>query len=153
MRHDKESFAGEAVRAARTGKAVGDIVRVLQFSAYSRALGAVPALKSRFDPFTGCFVSRIPRIVALLRFALEAAAEFKAGRPGGGAEFVRMGALRLREELAFTDASAGGLERRLAREREGWTTFFECFAAAESPAGGPVRSAAVDVIQSCRVCR
>ncbi|MBE0713942.1 MAG: hypothetical protein IH583_16330, partial [Candidatus Aminicenantes bacterium] len=30
MRHDEESFAGEAVRAARTGKAVGDIVRVLQ---------------------------------------------------------------------------------------------------------------------------
>jgi hypothetical protein len=153
MRHDKESFAEEAVRAARAGKAVGDIVRVLQFSAYAHALGAVPALKNRFDPFTGCFVSRIPRVVALLRFALEAAAEFKAGSSVAGAEFVRMGALRLREELAFTDASAGGLERRLAREQEGWTTFFESLAAAESLAGGPVRAAAVDVIQSCRVRR
>ncbi len=151
MRHDKESFAEEAVRAARAGKAVGDIVRVLQFSAYARALGAVPALKSRFDPFTGCFVSRIPRVVALLRFALEAAAEFKAGPPDAGAEFVRIGASRLREELAFTDASAGGLERWLAREREGWTTFFESLAAAGSLAGGSVRAAAVDVMQSCRV--
>lgn len=151
MRHDKDSFAGEAVRAARTGKAVGDIVRVLQFSAYARALGGVAALKSRFDPFTGCFVSRIPRAVALLRFALEAAAEFKAGPPEAGTEFVRAGASRLRDELAFTDASTGGLERRLAHEREGWTAFFESLSAAESLSGGACRAAVVDVIQSCRV--
>ena len=136
MRHDKESFAGEAVRAARAGKAVGDIVRVLQFSAYARALGDPAASKSRLDPFTGCFISRIPRVVALLRFALEAAAEFKAGRAEEGTEFVRTGAARLRDELAFTDAASGALERRLAYEREGWDVFFEGLAAAGPPAAG-----------------
>jgi hypothetical protein len=151
MRHDKEAFAGEAIRAARSGKAVGDIVRVLQFSAYARALGDVAALKSRFDPFTGCFVSRIPRVVALLRFALVAAAEFREGRPEAGVEFVRSGASRLSDELAFTNASTGGLERRLARERDGWTSFFEGLSAAESLAPGPCRAAALDVIQRCRV--
>jgi hypothetical protein len=151
MRHDKDAFAGEAVRAARAGKAVGDIVRVLQFSAYARALGDVAALKRRFDPFTGCFVSRIPRVVALLRFALEAALEFREGRPEAGTEFVRSGASRLSDELAFTDASAGELERRLAREREGWAAFFEGLSAAESLALGPCRAAARDVIQSCRI--
>lgn len=152
MRHDKESFACEAVRAARVGKAVGDIVRVLQFSAYARALGGFDALKSRFDPFTGCFISRIPRVVGLLRFALEAAGEFKVGRPEAGLAFVREGAPRLSAELAFTDAATGGLERRLDREREGWSVFYESLAAAESLAGAACRAAALDVIRSCRLC-
>ena len=142
-----EIFAGEAVRAARAGKAVGDIVRVLQFSAYARALGGTEALKRRLDPFTGCFISRIPRAVALLRFALEAAAELKTGPPGVGAEFVRTGAVRMRDELAFTDDPAGGLERRLAGEREGWAAFYEALSAAGSNAGGAAQSAAA-VIRS-----
>jgi hypothetical protein len=145
------AYVHRPIRAARAGKAVGDIVRILQFSAYARALGDVEALKRRFDPFTGCFVSRIPRVVALLRFALEAAAEFKDGGPAAGAEFVAGGVARLTEELAFTDASTGGMERQLSREREGWTAFFESLAAAESLALGPCRAAAVDVIESCRV--
>ena len=152
MRHDKESFAGEAVRAARVGKSVGDIVRVLQFSAYARALGDIASIKERFDPFTGCFISRIPRAVALLRFALEAAEEFKAGREEAGEEFVRTGALRLREELALTDEAAGSLERRLDHERQGWAAFYEAISTAESLAGGGVvRAAAVEVIRSCRI--
>lgn len=142
MRHDKESLAGEAVRAARSGKAVGDIVRVLQFSAYARALGGTEALKRRLDPFTGCFISRIPRAVALLRFALEAVAELETGPPEVSAEFVRTGAVRMRDELAFTDDPAGGLERRLAGEREGWAAFYEALSAAGSNAGGAAQSAA-----------
>ena len=167
MRHDKEAFAGDAVRAARVGKAVGDILRVLQFSAYARALGGTAALKERFDPFTGCFMSRIPRAVSLLRFALEAVAEFEAGRPAAGLEFVRDGAPRLRRELDFTDPATGGLERRLARERDGWTAYFESVDAASAGAaagamaarGGAgsgvgaeaARAAAVDIIRGCRV--
>lgn len=153
MRHDKESFAGEAVRAARVGKAVGDIVRVLQFSACARALGDSAALKSRLDPFTGCFISRIPRPVALLRFALEAAAEFKADPAEEGTEFVRTGSARLRDELAFVDDATGGLRSRLAREQEGWAAFYEALSAAGSKSGGAARarSAAADAIAGCRL--
>jgi hypothetical protein len=151
MRHDKEAFAGEAVRAARAGKAVGDILRVLQFSAYARALGDVTAIKKRFDPFTGCFISRIPRVVSLLRFALEALTEFREAGPVAGAGFVAAGAARLAEELAFTDASAGRLERQLAHERAGWTAFFDSLSVLESPGMDLYRAPAVDVIQSCRV--
>jgi hypothetical protein len=80
----------------------------------ARALGDLPALKRRFDPFTGCFVSRIPRVVAL-----ETAAEFREGWPEAGVEFVRSGASRLSDELAFTNASTGELERRLPHPRLG----------------------------------
>jgi hypothetical protein len=151
MRHDKESFAGDAIRVARSGKAVGDILRVLQFSAYARALGDVEALKRRFDPFTGCFISRIPRVVALLRFALEALGEFRASGPDAGAEFLAKGGARLTDELSFTDASSGRLERRLARERKGWAAFYEALTALGSGAQGSFRAAAAEIIQNCRV--
>jgi hypothetical protein len=151
MRHDKESCAGEAVRVARAGKAVGDILRILQFSAFARALGDVDALKKRFDPFTGCFISRIPRAVALLRFAIETLGEFHDAGPDAGARFVAEGAARLRDELSFTDASSGRLGRRLARERRGWAAFYEALTALESGAPGSIRSAAADVIRSCMV--
>jgi hypothetical protein len=151
MRHDKGSFAGEAIRAARAGKAVGDIVRVLQFSAYARALGDVDALKRRFDPFTGCFISRVPRAVALLRFALEALEEYRASGPEAGTEFLAAGATRLTDALTLTDPAGGRLERRLARERRGWAAFYEAVAAIGSGARGSARSAAAEIIRNCRV--
>ena len=38
MRHDKAVFAGEAVEVAKLGKYIGDLVRILFFSYYMRAL-------------------------------------------------------------------------------------------------------------------
>jgi hypothetical protein len=38
MRHDKEAFAGEAMKAAAIGKLIGDYVRILMFSHYVRVL-------------------------------------------------------------------------------------------------------------------
>jgi len=151
MRHDKESFAVEAVRAARAGKALGDIVRILQFSAYARALGGVGALKRRFDPFTGCFISRVPRALAMLRFALEALTMFQADGAAAGVEFVSSGARRLRDELAFADPSSGALERRLAHEREGWDAYFDGMGAADSKSSDPFRAAIVEIVRGCRI--
>jgi hypothetical protein len=151
MRHDKASFAGDAVRAARPAKAVGDIVRVLEFSAYARALGDREALKRRFDPFTGCFISKIPRTIALLRFALEAVTEFSGDGPAAGREFVTAGALRLRDTLRFTDPDSGEVERRLNHEREGWEVFFDALSRAETRKSGPLRAAVAEVVRNCRI--
>ncbi len=101
MRHDKEAFAGEAIAAAEAGKLVGDDVRILQFSAYARAIGANPAgglapgldgVKSIVDPFTGCFVSRLPVTVVMLRFALRVARALEDGRVRLGLEVAEIGA-------------------------------------------------------------
>jgi len=38
MRHDKEVFANEAIKAAATGKLIGDYTRILYFSEYAKVL-------------------------------------------------------------------------------------------------------------------
>ena len=56
MRHDKHDFAGEAIEGAKPGKYVGDLIRILFFSYYARALPwPVAQIKKTIDPFTGCF--------------------------------------------------------------------------------------------------
>ena len=126
MRHDKEVFAADAMDAARTGKAVGDLVRVLAFSAYAAALPwGVSRIKSFLDPFTGCFISRLPLTVAWLRLALKAAAWFMEGGQEGseeGNELVRMGSARLAlAQLGDTET----VKERYLREREGWDLFYD----------------------------
>jgi len=60
MRHDKEAFAQEAIESAEIGRTVGDYVRMLYFSGYAGALPVKESeLKELFDPFTGCFISKL----------------------------------------------------------------------------------------------
>lgn len=51
MRHDKEAFATEPMKAAVFDKQMEDIIRILYFSAYSHILGNFEKLKKRIDPF------------------------------------------------------------------------------------------------------
>ncbi|MCK5075251.1 MAG: hypothetical protein KAR38_02695, partial [Calditrichia bacterium] len=56
MRHDKEGFAGEAIKSAQTGKIIGDYIRILMFSSYAEILTEnINEIKKHIDPFTGCF--------------------------------------------------------------------------------------------------
>lgn len=132
MRHDKEAFAGEAIKAAAVGKLIGDHVRMLLFSAYGRALGDVDALKAIVDPFTGCFVSRTPVATTLLRFALQAAALLDGDDPEQGVAFVRDGGHQLCEALAFVDGDPSPLSETLDRERRGWQLFYDTLDALEA---------------------
>jgi hypothetical protein len=132
MRHDKEAFAADAMEAARTGKAVGDFVRILAFTSFAKALPwGVPRIKSFLDPFTGCFISRLPLTVAWLRLALKAAVWFMEGGQEGyeeGSELVRMGSARL--ALAqFGDAD--GLKEKYLWEKEGWNLYYDILDALE----------------------
>ena len=71
MRHDKEAFAGAAVKAGKAGSYVGDLVRLFVFSCYADFLpGGSEGVKKEVDPFTGCFISSLPVTLALLRLAL-----------------------------------------------------------------------------------
>jgi hypothetical protein len=128
MRHDKEAFAADAIEAAHTGKVVGDIVRVLAFTSYAKALPwGVPRIKSVLDPFTGSFISRLPLTVAWLRFALTGAGLFMADQGfqrEQGSEMVRTGTARLAsawEQLGDPKA----VRERLLRERAGWDLYYD----------------------------
>lgn len=132
MRHDKEAFAGEAIKAAAIGKLIGDHVRILLFSAYTAALGDIDGIKGVIDPFTGGFVSRTPVATTYLRFAFQAAALLRGAQPHQGVEFLRDGARQLTETLAFVAGEPSELAATLAREREGWELFYDVLDALEA---------------------
>jgi hypothetical protein len=132
MRHDKASFAAEAVRSAHLSKLIGDDLRVLLFSSYAELLDeTVSPLKEALDPFTGGFISRIPETVVYLRSALRAAERFASGRPGAGLRLVREGSLRIGNTLDFTRGEESPLRRVYGRERRGWTLYYDVLDALE----------------------
>ncbi len=126
MRHDKETFAQEAMASAFVGKLIGDYVRILNFSAYARVLVSnIRELKEWIDPFTGCFVSFIPVTIVYLRFAFKAASFFASGQNAQGVRFIKEGAARLRRALDFAFGGERRLERTYIQERSSWDLFYE----------------------------
>ena len=151
MRHDKEAFAAEAIRAAAAGKVIGDYVRTLTFSAYARVLGGGDPgpIKAIVDPFTGCFISRIPVTVVMLRFCTRAAERFLAGEAAEAETFVRSGVPRLRRAMRFVTDELGP---RYRAERKGWDLFYDALARlAEDGDAGDLRARAARLIDGCRV--
>ena len=123
MRHDKEAFAQESIKAAATGKVIGDYTRILLFSAYARHLDQdLSRIKELLDPFTGCFISKIPITLVYLRFALKAMTLFKSGNKSEATEFIQNGVSRISRTLSFINRDFGAV---LQKEREGWHLFYD----------------------------
>jgi hypothetical protein len=132
MRHDKEVFAQQAIQSAYVGKLVSDYVRILYFSAYAKVLANnVQKLKETIDPFTGCFVSRIPTTLVYLRFALKAASFFDRGEKEEGLEFVQTGAKRIKSALRFVEGDPNELKQQYKKERLAWDLFYDTLSAVE----------------------
>jgi hypothetical protein len=129
MRHDKEAFAGEAIKTAYMGKVVGDYARILWFTYYARALPwDVERIKSLIDPFTGCFVSSIPFTVVFLRLAFKAAAFFASNEPEGyqkGFELLGMGSQRLRNIVKTVNKDPNPLVEKYLQEKRGWDMYYD----------------------------
>jgi hypothetical protein len=133
MRHDKEAFAPEELESSSVGKLIGDYVRIITFSAYARALTRnVTGLKEVIDPFTGCFVSKIPTTVAYLRFGFKAASLFAAGKNARGTRFIREGSKRILKALDFASGRRSSLKRTYERERSGWDIYYDTLSAVEA---------------------
>jgi hypothetical protein len=146
--------------AAKVGKEIGDYVRTLMFSVYARAIGpGIDQVKAFADPFTGCFISRVPETVVLLRFALRVASLFESGLHREAAELVRVGVPQLREALEFTSGAPSGLEQSYLRERRGWQLFYDGLADIEQGlrAGEAwaesARDEARQIVSACQVGR
>jgi hypothetical protein len=129
MRHDKEAFAGQAIEGAKLGKYVGDLVRTLYFSYYARALPwSVEETKRIIDPFTGCFVSKIPFTVVYLRLALKLAGFFSPDDPvkkEEGLKLLTLSAGRLEGLIRDLDNSPNPLSSRYQEEKKGWDIFYD----------------------------
>lgn len=156
MRHDKEAFAQQAIESARIGTLIGDYVRILFFSAYARVLSEdITVIKKTFDPFTGCFISKIPETIVMLRFALKAASFFAAGKSSQGVDFVTRGAGRLRNAFAFI--RNGTLEQQYERQRSGWNLFYDTLTAVrealekEEDFAKHLKEKTLAIIRHCRI--
>jgi hypothetical protein len=132
MRHDKESFAQDAIEAASSAKLIGDYTRILCFSEYAKALNKnISRLKDVVDPFTGCFISKIPTTVVLIRFCLKAASFFIAVEDKKGAEFITKGAPRIANILKFVRGKNSLLKQRYEQERLGWDLYYDVLSTLE----------------------
>jgi len=124
MRHDKEAFAQEAMESAYIGKLLGDYIRILYFSNYAKILtDDVSQLKKKINPFTGCFVSRIPVTVVYLRFALKAALLFEEGNDEKGLDFIKDGSRRIEQAISLIDGDS--LTAMYEKERKDWDLFYD----------------------------
>jgi hypothetical protein len=157
MRHDKEAFAGDAIKAASTGKLIADYVRILLFSYYAHALPwSSREIKHEIDPLTGCFVSMIPFTVVYLRFALKLASFFKDGRHQEGLEFFRLG-IRLHRIINELSDNPSLLIEEFHKEKRAWDIFYDILEMAEKkineaePFALEIRERAVSIVDDCKI--
>lgn len=126
MRHDKEAFAEKAIQAAAMGKKVGDYIRVLIFSSYAGAIhDEVESIKKEVDPFSGCFISRLPITMAYLRFAMDVASFFHAGKDREASQLAKMGIQRIGEMVQETTKQGKSFKDRFEREKRGWNLYYD----------------------------
>ena len=158
MRHDKEAFAADAIKASHVGRLIGDYIRLLYFTTYAAELsGDLSGIKARLDPFTGCFITRIPITVTYLRFGLKAATFFLEEQAVDGVQFIRSGARRIARAIDFIDGANSKLKRRLAEERAGWDLFYDTLDCVqrgldiEEPFALTLKKRAQDIIKACKV--
>ncbi|MGR3177117.1 MAG: hypothetical protein ACUZ8E_03565 [Candidatus Anammoxibacter sp.] len=156
MRHDKEGFAQEAMQSAYVGKLLGDYVRIIYFSAYARALtNDVGKLKDAIDPFTGCFISKIPLTVVYLRFALKAWSFFKDGKNDTGNEIIVDGAKRISNTLNVVSNNGSQLKQIYTKEKLGWNAYYDTLSAIKNGLHNNddfainLRKKANDIIEQC----
>jgi len=125
MRHDKEAFTGEAIKAAELGRQIGDLYRILYFSFYCRSLPwSVEKTKTQIDPFTGGFVSRIPITMVYLRFTSSLAELFFHDDDKSRALF-KMGTERLHALLKDITSDPNPLIKRVTDEKNGWNLYYD----------------------------
>ena len=161
MRHDKKAFAGEAVKMAATGKLIGDYIRILVFSYYVKALPwPFKKIKDTIDPFTGCFVSRIPLTVVYLRFALKAASFFNESsdeKKQQGFEFLQSGTRRLHETILELTKEPNPLIERFRKEKKGWNMYYEILDRVETETkmgdafGLELQKKAKSLVETCKI--
>lgn len=150
MRHDAETIARESISAASVGKLIGDYERLILFSAYARATEIdVSDVKRQIDPFTGCFVSRMPLTVTYLRFALRTLRFLAEDGEHESSAFSELGAVRISDAISFVSGSPSKLDCQLDRERRAWELFYDVLDAVEDAvySGDPYATSLLDQAQ------
>ena len=145
MRHDKEAFAGAAIAAAKLGTWVGDLLRGIYFSYYSRFLpGGTPAVKDATDPFTGCYITAIPMTMVFLRLVLRL-----LETPEEAQTLLELAKQQL---SPFVDGieNPESVEKQWRKERQGWDLYYKALDRLEEK-GGAVKDEINKILTGCRI--
>jgi hypothetical protein len=136
MRHDKHSFAGDAIKAAETGKIIGDYVRILLFSNYAKMLPwSFKRIKSELNPFTGCFITNLPFTIVYLRFVLFISSLYNTENKQSinkANNLIKDGAPRLLDLIEKIESEDNILLQKYINERKGWHLFYDILDIAET---------------------
>ncbi len=130
MRHDKEAFISDAIKSAKTGTYIGDLVRILAFSSYSDIVeGDFDSIKEETDPFTGSFISRIPVSLVLFKLLMHISDELKKDKPEEEKKaylenLVNSAAERLTSALKLF-RNREKLAARYEAEKKGWDLYYD----------------------------
>ncbi|MBW2709388.1 MAG: hypothetical protein JRD04_08945 [Deltaproteobacteria bacterium] len=161
MRHDKAVFAGEAIEGAKLGKYIGDLVRILLFSYYVRALPwPSDEIKKVIDPFTGCFASKLPFTAVYLRLSFHLAEMFAYDdEPLNvvGLQLLKQAVERLEKVIGELNRTPNPLIGKYRQEKEGWDLFYDLLDHLEEAlAKGDafalnLRNRARKLVENCRV--
>jgi hypothetical protein len=161
MRHDKAVFAGEAIEGAKLGKYMGDLVRILFFSYYVRALPWPSSeIKKVIDPFTGCFASKLPFTAVYLRLSFHLAEMFAHDDESvyvEGIQLLKLGVERLEKVIGELNQTPNPLIEKYRQEKEGWDLFYDLLDHLEEDLEqGDVfalnlRDRAGELVEDCRV--
>jgi len=160
MRHDKEAFAEEAIKAAKVGKIVGDYLRIIWFSYYARALPwSTEEIKEFLNPFTGCFISPIPFTIAYLRLSLKVARLFEEGSQAEATELLNTGKRRLGTVADKLLKEPDFVFSRYNKEKDLWNLFYNILDSIEKalsrsdPFAEKLQDRFERLIRECRVNR
>jgi len=157
MRHDKEAFAGAAVKAGKIGSYVGDLIRLFVFSHYAGFLpGGQQDIKSQTDPFTGCFISPLPATLALLRLALHLL-DSRGSSSEEREALLELSGFRLPVWVKQKEEKAAELKKQWSSERKAWDSYYSALDRIEmaladgNPAASETALRFKDIIESCRI--
>jgi hypothetical protein len=135
MRHDKHTFAGEAIRTAAAGKIVGDYERMLLFSHYAKALPwPIEETRACLDPFTGCFILPLPVSTTLICLTLKVLSlnrETSEEARVDPEELLRVAARRLGPLVEKLEKDPGWMKRSYEQERKAWHAYYDILAKIE----------------------
>lgn len=121
MSHDKAQLIPGLIERGAGSKHIGDLLRTGLFSKYVTA-----AHERLLDPFTGCFVSRLPLTVTTLRFALRALDPEQT--EAAAMDYMTEGIRRLRN----VDGIVADLDNIVSSERREWNVFYDSLDAIET---------------------
>ena len=97
-------------------------------------------IKQEIDPFTGCFVSRLPITIVLLRYALKTVELISSGEVEEGLRLFTEGAARLPGAIGSFLRSGDFLREVYREEREAWDLYYDALDGIEAglSAGDPL---------------